>query len=489
MSGDADLVLGVDVGTTLVKAAVYGSDGSPLGLGVAHQNVSAPRPGLAEQEPHHWWDGLCQAVRGALSQAGVPAGRLGALGLATQGGTFAFFDLAGRPRGPALVWSDRRLRSTPADPEAADEHFRLTGVSHRGMTPAGIEWVRASQAEWLSAPFRIGFVPDYLTFRLTGRWVTDPTNLAISNLLDLSGGDVALPVLARLDLPRDAFAETGRAGETAGRLTAAAAEALGLVEGIPVAVPAHDQYAAALGAGCVHPGDLLLSAGTAWVLLLTTARPTLDPGSSFWPGPHIERNRWGLLGAISSGCATLDAVLSLTNQAPDWTEIDQAVVGIPAGSEGLLVIPHLIGRTLPTLDTGARGALLGWSPGHRRQHLWRAAMEGVAFETRTARDYLAGHGAQVGALRMVGGAARSPVWPTIVASVLDMAVQVFPVGDIAVRGAACLARRALGEPDLPLSVGWAEHRPDPAWRQSYRDGYLRYRAAIEALEPRKRQQP
>jgi len=252
-----------------------------------------------------------------------------------------------------------------------------------------------------------------------------------------------------------------------------------------VAVPAHDQYAAAVGAGCVNPGDLLLSAGTAWVLLMTSAEPILDRQSSFWPGPHIERDRWGLLGAISSGCSTLDAALALTHQVPDWGQIDRAVADVPAGSDGLIVIPHLVGRTLPSLDSGARGALLGWSPGHRREHVWRAAMEGVAFDARAACDHLARRGARTNALRMVGGAARSPVWPDIVASVLDVRVQVFPGGEIAVRGAACLARRALGEPDLPRSTGWSERQPIPEWRDIYRKHYERYQEAIGLLEERR----
>jgi len=486
---DADLVLGIDIGTTLVKAALCAPDGSCLGIGEAPQGVSCPRPGYAEQSPEGWWSGLSRAVRTALDRANVPGHRVASVGLATQGGTFALFDADGRPRGPALVWSDSRLRSTPASRELAEEHFRVTGVSHRGMTPAGIEWIRANRQDWLAPPYRIAFVPDYLSFRLTGRWVSDPTNLAISNLLELLGGDVALPVLSRVDVPREALAETRRAGETAGPLTSAAAAELGLRECIPVAVPAHDQYAAALGAGCVNPGELLLSAGTAWVLLLTSAEPVLDRGSSFWPGPHIERDRWGLLGAISSGCSTLEAALALTGQQPDWDEVSRGVSDVPAGSDGLLLVPHLIGRTLPSLDTAARGALLGWSPGHRREHLWRAAMEGLALETRVACDYLAQQGAGTSTLRMVGGAARSPVWPGIVASVLDLPVQVFPGGDTAVRGAACLARRALGEPDLPLSTGWVEHRPDPARRDIYRDEYTRYQSAIETLEARRPEGP
>ncbi len=485
MPGADDLVLGIDVGTTLVKAALYAPDGSCFGAGEAPQGMSSPQPDWAEQSPEDWWGGLCHAVRTALQRARLPGARVAALGLATQGGTFAIFDARNVPRGPALVWSDNRLRSTADGPELLEEHFQLTGVSHRGMTPAGIEWIKANRSEWLAPPYRIGFVPDYLTFRLTGTWITDPTNLAISNIHVLSGGDVALPLLARLGVPREAFAETRRAGEPAGPLSSTAASALGLREGIPVAVPAHDQYAAALGAGCVNPGDLLLSAGTAWVLVMTSAQPIRDRQSSFWPGPHIEAGRWGLLGAISSGGSTLDAALAITKQPHDWAEIDRAVADVRAGSDGFILIPHLVGRTLPSLDTGARGAILGWSPGHRREHLWRAAMEGLAFETKVACDHLARRGARTSSLRMVGGAARSPVWPDIVASVLDLPVRVFPGGDIAVRGAACLARRAQGEPDLPRSTGWAERRPIPEWRDVYRKQYERYREAVGLLETRR----
>lgn len=147
----------------------------------------------------------------ALARAAVPEDRVAAVGLSTQGGTFAVFDPRGVPRGPALVWSDARLRRPePDSPALRAEHFRLTGVSHRAMTPANLSWIKAHRPGWLAPPCRVGFVPDYLIFRLTGEWVSDPTNLSISNLLALADGDIALPVLDRLRVPREAFAHTRR---------------------------------------------------------------------------------------------------------------------------------------------------------------------------------------------------------------------------------------------------------------------------------------
>ena len=486
-----ELVLGVDVGTTLVKAAIYAPDGSCLGRGEAPQVVVSPRPGWVEQDPNDWWDGLCRATADALARAGVPGERIAGIGVSTQGGTFAIFDQQGTPRGPALVWSDGRLSRPEVDsPKLREEHFQVTGVSRRSMTPAGLSWMKAHRPGWFAPPYRVAFVPDYLTFRLAGEWVSDSTNLGISNLHGLSDGDIALPVLTSIGVPREAFARTlrlgsgqaRRAGEVAGLLQPAAARVLGLVEGIPVATPAHDQYAAALGAGCVNPGDLLLSAGTAWALLMTSERPIVDRKSSFWPGRHVQNGRWGLMGAISSGGSTLDMALDVTGQPRDWAQINAGAGQIPPGSDGLMMIPHLTGRTLPTSDPGARGALLGWSLGHRREHLWRAAMEGVVLDVKVACGYLAEHGADMSALRMVGGAARSPLWADIVASVLEVSVSVYSGGDIAVRGAACLARRALGETDLPAAAEWSERRPVPEWREVYREQYETYTKAVGRLE-------
>jgi sugar (pentulose or hexulose) kinase len=483
--GAADLVLGVDAGTTLCKAAVYAPDGRCFGAGEARQGIFSPEPGHAEQDPQSWWRALRRGVRAALTSARLPGERIAAIGLSTQGGTIAVFDSRGQPRGPALVWSDARQRATQAGDEAAlDEHFQLTGLPHLNMTPAAVTWLKAHRPEWFAAPYRIGYVPDYLTFRLTGEWVSDPTNLTISNLCDLFTADIAASVIERLHLPRQAFAVTRRAGEVAGGLLPRAARALGLRAGIPIATPAHDQYAAALGAGCTGVGDGLLSAGTAWVVLLVSDRPILDRDSSFWPGPHLQPGRWGLMGAISSGSSTLDHMLALTRQQRRWQQVDAAAAAVPPGSDGLLVIPHLAGRTIPTWDGQARGAVLGWSLGHTREHLWRAAMEGVALETRVACDYLASQGLRATAIRMVGGAVRSPLWPRIVASVLAVPVRTSADEHMALRGAACLAARALGMPDLPPLRRWSQHDPIPEWRDCYQAAYARYREAIARLEGR-----
>jgi xylulokinase len=479
----ADLLLGIDAGTTTMKAAIYAPDGSCLGSGEARQGVISPQPGLAEQDPQSWWRGMVRAARQALKRAGADGEQVSAIGLSTQGGTLAIFDPDGMARGPAIVWSDSRQRDSGRyGCDEREEQFRLTGLAHLDMTPSALGWLRAYCAESFTGKFRIGYVPDYLTFKLTGEWISDSTNLGISNLCDLRTGDIALPVIQRLGLSREVFAATRQAGEAAGALLPTAARALRLRADIPVAVPAHDQYAASLGAGCVEDGDLLLSTGTAWVVLLTTNAPLTDRSSSFWPGRHVERGRWGLLGAISSGSCTLDCLLTLTRQRPDWQRINSAVGAIPAGSDGLLVIPHLVGRTLPTQDSKARGAILGLSLGHTREHLWRAAMEGLAMETRAACEHLAARGARIGALRMVGGAARSPLWPTIIASMLNVPVLACAHENIGVRGAACLAARALGRSDLPETFNWNEHLPVAQWSDSYEQAYERYQRAIERLE-------
>jgi xylulokinase len=478
----SELLLGVDAGTTLAKVAVYGLDGACLGSGEARQGVTSHQPGWAEQQPADWWRGARRAVRQALQRAGVAGDRVAAIGISTQGGTLAVFDERGRALGAALVWSDARQRAREVDEAACEEQFALTGLAHLNMSPAALVWLRDNRSEWFAGRYRIGYVPDYLVFRLTGEWASDATNLGICNLSSLSTGDIALPVIERVGLPRDSFAVTRQAGEVAGTLNAKAAKELGLRQGIPVAVPGHDQYCAALGAGCVEEGDLLLSTGTAWVLLLTTAHPITDRSSSFWPGRHVQPGRWGLMGAISSGGGALEALLELTRQRADWERINAAVEAIPAGSDGLLVIPHLVGRTLPSWNSEARGAILGWSLGHRREHLWRAAMEGLAMETRVGCEYLAARGADTRRLRMVGGAARSPVWPRILASVLGNPIHVCAGESVAVRGAACLAARALGAPDLPQTLQWEEHRPVREWQEHYERAFARYREALRRLE-------
>jgi sugar (pentulose or hexulose) kinase len=301
-------------------------------------------------------------------------------------------------------------------------------------------------------------------------------------LCDLATGDVGQATLGHLGLSRASLPASRPAGTPAGRLLPRAARALGLIPGVVVAVAAHDQYAASLGAGCTEPGDLLLSAGTAWVLLLTADRRVTDRASSFYPSRHVEPGRWGVLASIATGNTTLDRVLALTGQRRDWPRLTAAVEAVPPGSDGVLVLPHLVGRSAPTWDEDARGAILGLSTGHTRAHVWRAAMEGLAFDAKRVCEYLAGHDAGLHSLRMVGGAARSTVWPSIVASVLGVPVMTCAGENLAVRGAACLGARAAGLPDLPLATDWQTHLPRAEWGEAYQRAYVRYCEMVRRLE-------
>jgi xylulokinase len=483
MPNAGKLLLGIDAGTTLLKAAIYTPEGHCLGAGESPQGVSSPRPGWCEQDPFDWWQGLIAATRQALTNANANGTQIGAIGLSTQGGTLAVFDEEGNPKGPALVWNDARQRASQPQPqELLDEHFVQCGISHRNGTPVALRWLKEYQPAWFASSFRIGYVPDYLTFRLTGQWISDSTNLSISNICALADGDIAPTILEHAGMTRVAFAKTQPAGQCAGVLQNEAAQELGLLAGIPVATPAHDQYAAALGAECVKVGDVLLSAGTAWVLLVTTAKALVDRQASFWPGRHVEPDKWGLLGAISCGNATLDSLLAMTRQGTSWDEINTLVSETPAGSEGVIILPHQVGRTLPTSNTSARGAILGLSLGHGRGHLWRAAMEAPALDLRVACDYLADHNVKINSLRMVGGAARSPVWPKIVASILGVPVYTEAKENIATRGAAMLAARAAGMAEIPRLTSWQEHLPEPGWQIAYETFYMNYLQAIEKLE-------
>lgn len=482
MSKAPDLLLGVDAGTTLLKASVYSPDGICLGNGEAPQGFSNPRPGWVEQQPAVWWEGMCIATHQAMQNAGITGNEIAAIGLSTQGGTIAVFDTDGTLRCPALVWNDERHLTPHDDPQRVEEHRQLTGMPNRNGSPSSLLWLKRNRPDLFIEPYRIGYVPDYLTFRLTGEWISDPTNLGISGICSMADGDIAAEVIGRLGIPRSAFAATIQGGEAAGSLTAEAAEALGLRPGITIASPAHDQYAAALGAGCIHDGDFLLSAGTAWAMVMVTSTPPEIQGSAFWPGRHVEPGKWGLMGSIECGSTTLDTLLSLTQQDKDWDAVNAAVTAIPAGSDGLLILPHLVGRSVPTTDHTARGAILGWALGHNREHLWRAAMESLCLEARAACEYLKSRGVSLSAVRLVGGVARSQLWTTILATILGLPVSACAGENVAVRGAACLASRALGRGDLPILSDWVECAPQPEWQDIYNAAFKRYLESIHRLE-------
>jgi xylulokinase len=446
-------VLGVDLGTSQVKALVCAPDGTVLGQGTAGYQVSTPRPGWAEASPEHWWQATCTAVRTAVGPASAEV-----VGLAVAGQMHGVIICAERSVAlrPAITWLDRRAEAQAQEYERlpADLRARLGNAPSPGMAGPILLWLARHepdvywQARWMLQP------KDWLRFRMTGQAATDPTDASGTLLFDLEG-TWATDVVRALGLRTDLLPVIRSPAEIAGPLLPAAAGHLGLRPGLPVAIGAADTAASLLAAHLPPPGSPagpwgLLTLGTGGQLIVPTP-PNSDIPFSDNPDPgggatNLFRSADGgtyRLAAAQNVGVTLDWVRRTLGAS--WDELYDTAAR-PWQADTPIFLPYLAGERWDHRASG--GAWTGLTLADQRDDLLRAALEGVAFLLRGKLDDLRALGCAPAAIRLGGGGSRHPAWRQLLADAL--AVPLYPdpdpesAGWLTARGAALLAVAATG---------------------------------------------
>ncbi len=459
MAERVSAVLGLDLGTSEVKAALVGLDGRLLGMGRGGYPTDIGPDGRAEQDPRDWWVAIVAAVR-SMADA-IAAAEVTGICCVGQGPTLVAVDADGRPVRPALTWQDRRA-----------------GAGGYGLLPR-MAWLARedpssiARVRWLLASW------DAVGHMLTGVAVTSVQR------------HEAVPSAAALEtagVPRDRVPGSRPVGAPLGPLRADRAADLGLPAGIPVVVGVNDGAASMLGAGLRLPGDAVDTGGTSGGLAIYADRP-VQVGRSFLSPAPLE-GRWVVGGAMAALGATVDWVRT-SILGGRWTpdEMFEAAATVPAGADGLVVLPYLAGERAPVFDEDARGVIFGLTLAHGPEHLARAALEAAAYALRDVAEPLAAAGAPVRELHLTGRATPDDCWARIKAGVLGVPAAIPCITDTAVLGAAIVAAAGTGgHPDLEAAVvamTAVERRidPDPADRERYDEAFAVYRSLYPALRP------
>jgi xylulokinase len=465
-------ILGVDLGTTEVKAGLVTLDGRLLGLARSGYRTDTDTAiGRAEQDPGTWWGATTTAVR-RLVASGVAD--IVAISVDGHGPSLVAVDAAGRPTRPAIIWQDSRSSGEAEELAAATG---LSGWSLAGL-PAAL-WVERHEPAVAAATCWYLATWDYLALRMTGRSTT--------SLLEgqpFPSGDV----LGRAGIPAAKVPPSALAGEVVGELTAGAAADLGLEAGVPVVAGIVDAWASFHGAGMTAKGDAIDVGGAAGGFGVYWDQPLRVPGSFATIAP--------LPGLFSVGGA-----MAATGRAIDWFRT-QIVAGVdsvevlleeaaatPPGADGLIFLPYLAGERSPLWDPSARGAFVGLTLDHRRGHLTRAILEGSAFAIRHVAEPILAAGATVAEMRVCGGPARSETWNQIKADVTGFPVVVPAVLETAVVGAAIVGAAGVGAyPDVPAAIHAmtrVAHRLEPRseLRARYDEAFAAYVGLYPAIKP------
>lgn len=449
-------IIGLDVGTTNVKAVAFFLDGRASVRTACLQRSVTSRPGRNEQDPMQVLEAVREALRGCVAQlAGVD---IVALSVATAMHGLLGIDGAQEPRTPLLTWADRRGTTEAEEWRAGPEGARLqrlTGVPVHPMSPlVKLRWFTRHEPETVAAVQTWLGLKDWVLWWLTGELLTERSSASGTGLLDLHERRWHPEALAAVGITEAQLPPIHRAVDTR-PLRPEAASALGLPSGLPVVLGAGDGPAANLGTGAMASGVAALSIGTSGALRVAVPAPVLDDGGALFCYSLTE-DTWVLGGAISNGGSVASwAAESLADPGDDEATVRRALLreaaDVPAGSDGLVMLPYLLGERAPQWDAGLTGAYLGLRAAHTRGHLVRAAVEGVARQLRLVLDRLDGC-VPVTRIRATGGAFGDPLWAEVITATLERPVSLVDHVEGTALGAAALGAVGVGLASDPAAA-------------------------------------
>ncbi|MBN1429528.1 MAG: xylulose kinase [Anaerolineae bacterium] len=495
-----DLVVSLDCSTTACKAIIWDREGNCLAEGRAGLPMLQPRPAWHEQPAETWWQSTGDALRQAIAQ--VPAHRLAAVCIAHQRETFVAVDRQGHPLHNAILWMDERARpllNDLIDLYGVDHFQQVTGKRLSGnLTIAKLAWLRQHEPQVFCNAFMFLDVQGYLVQCLTGLYRTSWGSADPMGLFDMHTHQWSAEILAGIDVHPDQLPEVFPPGTILGTVTPEAAQTCHLPAGIPVVAGLGDGQSAGLGINITRPGECYLSLGTSIVsgtfsetYLTSHAFRTMVGGV---PGTYLFET------VLLGGAYTVKWFVDhFTDQEPPATNPELTVEAgleadacqVPPGSQGLMLVPYWNSAMNPYWDAAAGGIVAGWKGIHRRPHVYRAILEGIAFEQRlhtTGVEQALDH--PIDRYVVVGGGARSDLWCQIIADVTGKPVHRTHSPEAAALGAGILAAGAAGLfPDVRQAaqtmarVDPPSFTPDPArhgyYSRLYEDVYIHLFPALQ----------
>jgi xylulokinase len=442
-------IIGIDVGTGGTRAVLVDEKGTLLGSAThEHAQFASPQNGWAEQDPRDWWNACQQAVGKLLRETGVSKSEIAAVGLAGQMHGAVLLDEKEEVLRPALIWCDQRTAEECRVLNETIGEQRLVELTSNPALPnftlTKLMWVRTHEPE-IWKRFRSFLLPkDYVRLQLTGVKAIDVSDASGTLLLDVVHRRWSMEMVKATGLDERCLPEVFESPEIVGKITARAAQATGLAEGTPVVAGAGDQAGGAIGMGIVKAGCVSATIGTSGVVFAATDQPFLDPRGRLHTFCHAIPDRWHVMGVTQAAGLSLrwfrDNFGTAGKAAGDpYDSLSQEAAAIPAGADGVLWAPYLMGERTPHLDSDVRGALIGLAASHGRRHIIRAILEGVAFSLKDSLTIFAEIGVPVNDIRLGGGGARSPLWRQIQADVYAQPVSLLAAEEGAAYGGAVLA--------------------------------------------------
>jgi xylulokinase len=458
-----DALVGIDVGTTGVKAIAVSPDGEVVASSEEGYPLSTPHPGWSEQDPDDW-------LRAGEKALGSLAVDRRALGFSGQMHGLVCLDEHDRVLRPAILWNDQRTGEQCAEIEERVGLERLIGLTGNralpGFTAPKLLWLRRHEPDVFERIRRIALPKDYVRLRLTGEWAIDAADASGTLLFDVARRRWSDEVLDALEIPAEWLPPVHESTEIAG---------------------AGDQQAAALGVGVIDPGRVSVVLGTSGVVFASLPAYAHDELARVHAFCHAVPRTWEAMGVMLNAAGALRWFRDAFAAGSTYDELTAEAARWAPGVEGATFLPYLQGERTPYADPDARGSFTGLSLRHDRGALVRAVLEGVAYGLRDSLELLRALGVSPDAGRASGGGARSFLWLEIVATALGLPLELTAVEEGSAYGAALLAGVASGtyasaEEAVSACIRVRETvEPNSSWAPAYEEGYARFRSLYPAL--------
>ena len=474
------MYLGLDLGTSGLKALLVDGDQSLVAEATAPLAVSRPQDGWSEQNPADW----IAAAEAVLDQlAGqTDLGAIRGIGLSGQMHGATLLDATDEVLRPCILWNDTRSHAEAAAMDADPIWRSVTGnIVFPGFTAPKLAWIRANEPALFDRVAKVLLPKDYLRLWLTGEHVAEMSDAAGTSWLDTGARDWSDDLLARTGLSRDTMPRLVEGSEVSGTLRPELARRWGIPSSAVVAGGGGDNAAAAVGMGVVKAGQAFVSLGTSGVLFAANDGYRPDPATAVHTFCHALPGTWHQMGVILAATDALNWFAGITGEDAAHLTADLGDLRAPTKA---LFLPYLGGERTPLNSASVRGAFLGLEHATDRAAATRAVLEGVAFALRDCRDSLCATGTTIDNLVAVGGGSRSDYWLGVIATALGMPLSIPEAGDFgAAFGAARLGMMAAtGDTSLATSPRITRTvAPEKALTTAFDEGYAHYRAASQAI--------
>jgi xylulokinase len=478
------MYLGIDIGTSGVKAILMNDKGAVVDIATAPLSVSRPHALWSEQNPTDWW----AATNGAVSGLDLQKRRaVKAVGLSGQMHGATLLGADNQALRPAILWNDGRSAPQCAALEAQVADLgQITGNrAMPGFTAPKLQWVREHEPDVFAQVKTVLLPKDYVRLRMTGDLASDMSDSAGTLWMDVGKRDWSNVMLAATGLDRSHMPKLYEGSEITGQLRAELAEAWGMGR-VPVVAGGGDNAAGAVGVGVVRPGDAFLSLGTSGVLFLANGGYTPNPAGGVHSFCHALPGRWHQMSVILSAASCVDWAVKLCGMT-DAAQIFAAIEARGKPSADEIFLPYLSGERTPHNDPNAKGVLFGLTHENDAAVIGQAVLEGVAFAFRDGMDALTDSGAHIDTITVIGGGAKSHYWGTILSSALGRPLVYRDGGEVGpAYGAARLAQLADTGSSIeavctaPAILHVAE--PDDALVDLYSERILKFRALYTTLK-------